>query len=556
MQPQFFSHAGRKLIPTPWPAVVVAVTAFLLTSSMFASLAKGDSPVTDLPKVEGIAIDQRVTDWKDQGLVIHAMAGDSILLRKSDDFEVAARLGWNEHGVLLHVDVTDSSPWEEASIDKLFQGDSVELYLMSSQKADGMIQVVASPGRTRESPKPRVKLFDYRSRFIKAHAAVVQPLVSVQKRDKGYTMDLLVPWSSMKIAPEAGSIVNLSFAVNDSDGTERQRAIWIDHEAVAQWMALSPVRLAEKTSGASPIAVWGGYDEMKSVYVNAVADPELAGKTLSVLSGSDRLAQVPLLVDGGRAVARIRMPFPSLGQTLGDLRVQLDRETVQTLTLPDAVALRKQQFLSGQGSMWSAPPAWLVPRCAPEVFAGSEFPVGQYPEPQRIVELAGSYTLDTVYYDGRFQRVSRPGGPGRYGAVTTSISAAGDAFNLYQTLYCRRQGAAQLPAGTSARLLAAREQNANAGELDALKLDVEWWHALRKQLGTATRYEYFVRLPRGYDEDPAKRWPVIFFLHGSGGGDNPQNVRDGGVQAAARQSTDFPFIAVSLRSPGGWEPPG
>ena len=169
--------------------------------------------------------------------------------------------------------------------------------------------------------------------------------------------------------------------------------------------------------------------------------------------------------------------------------------------------------------------------------------------------MVGSFTIDTVYYDAHFNRVTKPTAPGCYGAITTSVSAAGDAFSVYQTLYCQPEGPAQAPAGTSARLLAALEQNPAATEYDARKIDHYWWHTLRKKLGTAVRYEYYVRLPKGYDDDLRKRWPVIFFLHGSGGGDNPEHVRDRGLQQAAREKANFPFIAVSLRSPGGWEPP-
>ena len=60
---------------------------------------------------------------------------------------------------------------------------------------------------------------------------------------------------------------------------------------------------------------------------------------------------------------------------------------------------------------------------------------------------------------------------------------------------------------------------------EAAKFDRDWWHALRKKLGTAVAYEYFVRLPAGYDADADKRWPVIFYLHGSGGGEKMENVQ-------------------------------
>ena len=82
-----------------------------------------------------------------------------------------------------------------------------------------------------------------------------------------------------------------------------------------------------------------GTDETTSIYVNAIAEPDLAGKTLSVLSGETTLARTPVMTDGGRATAQLRLPFPPVGETPSDLLVQLDGWTVQTLRLPDATAL-------------------------------------------------------------------------------------------------------------------------------------------------------------------------------------------------------------------------
>ena len=88
-----------------------------------------------------------------------------------------------------------------------------------------------------------------------------------------------------------------------------------------------------------------------------------------------------------------------------------------------------------------------------------------------------------------------------------------------------------------------------------VKVERDWWHRLLKKLGTPVKYEYFVRAPAGYDVDKAKRWPLLVFLHGSGGGNKMQDVQTNGPQVPARQRKDFPFLVLSLRSPGGWYPP-
>jgi poly(3-hydroxybutyrate) depolymerase len=261
--------------------------------------------------------------------------------------------------------------------------------------------------------------------------------------------------------------------------------------------------------------------------------------------------------DGDRAVARIHLPIApptGVGPAPGipaKLSVQMDGQVAQTIALPDLAKLRKDMFGAGERRQRSQN-AWLRPR-GEQVFSGGGFPKFDYPDPERIRSNFGPYTIETAYYDSHFARVTKPAGPGRYGAVTTVFDAYSDTCTLYQTLYCAPPGEA--PATQPAMMLAAQAENPGATRFDAAKADRDWWHALRKKLGTAVRYEYFVRLPRGYDADPQKRWPVIFYLHGSGGGDDPRVARTDGPQSFAAAHADFPFIVVSLRTPAGWLAP-
>lgn len=535
---------------------LAAVFVCLLAGGRGWAVDAAAAQVTDIPRVSGVTVAAgEVSDWKGQGLVVRALAGESALLRKSSEFEAVGRVGWNDEGVLLQVEVTDSTPFEMANAGDLYQGDSVELYLMPAGKSAEMIQIVASAGRTRENPTARVKVLDYRTRAFKMDAPAFTPRVAAKKTGDGYILELLLPWSSMKITPAAGAVVGLRFDVNDSDGKAQQRAIWTNHDAKAEWMQLAQVRLAEKASEPAPVAIWGGYDEASATYVNAIAEPALAGKTLYVTDGARVLAHAELQADGGRAIAQVRMPFPAAGESLSELHVQMEGQPESVIKLADANKLRKDLFLSGQarGFGFGRTAAWLKPACEAEVFSGDVLPKCGYPDAERIKQLVGGFSIETVYFDAHYNRVTRAAAAGRYGAVTTVIATDGAMITVDETLYCVAKSAAQSAA--SARELAAREHNAAATAFEAAKLDRDWWHGLHKQLGTATRYEYYVRLPKGYDDDHKKRWPVLFCLHGSGGGDNPQGIRDGGPMKYAKEKADFPFIVVALRSPGGWQPP-
>ncbi len=58
--------------------------------------------------------------------------------------------------------------------------------------------------------------------------------------------------------------------------------------------------------------------------------------------------------------------------------------------------------------------------------------------------------------------------------------------------------------------------------------------------------EYLLYLPPEYEADLARRWPVVFFLHGSGErGDDLERVKLYGLPKRIEQGQAFPFIIVS-----------
>jgi len=72
------------------------------------------------------------------------------------------------------------------------------------------------------------------------------------------------------------------------------------------------------------------------------------------------------------------------------------------------------------------------------------------------------------------------------------------------------------------------------------------------------KYEYEVKTPSDYKPGTSRKWPLIVFLHGSGGGDDsawPNTKRSDGPMTPAHQEPNFPFVVVALRSFGGWFPP-
>jgi len=67
-----------------------------------------------------------------------------------------------------------------------------------------------------------------------------------------------------------------------------------------------------------------------------------------------------------------------------------------------------------------------------------------------------------------------------------------------------------------------------------------------------TKLNYLLHLPEGYAAEPAKRWPVILFLHGAGErGDDLEKVYVHGPPKLARKDPKFPFIVIAPQTPTG-----
>ncbi|MBI3209755.1 MAG: prolyl oligopeptidase family serine peptidase [Candidatus Solibacter usitatus] len=80
---------------------------------------------------------------------------------------------------------------------------------------------------------------------------------------------------------------------------------------------------------------------------------------------------------------------------------------------------------------------------------------------------------------------------------------------------------------------------------------------LRKRFTSATTEkdrEYFLLLPRGYESEKGRKWPVLLFLHGGGErgdglGDLEKVLAHGPLMEAWTKNRDLPFVMISPQMP-------
>jgi len=196
------------------------------------------------------------------------------------------------------------------------------------------------------------------------------------------------------------------------------------------------------------------------------------------------------------------------------------------------------------------------------VFNGPEFPTGGFESGRMVHRFMFPARFTIKFYNAQYQEVTRAEKPGRYGAVVRINFLGGPEKLRFITLY-RAPGkifwgqaawpmSVQFPDGgvdpavlraqqaeiggvlksgfvdshdnvsTKIAILLAGLSETAPGDPPAdwhtnvTARDNDWWYGLRQRLGLAESYHRIVELPRDYDADPAKRWPLVLYMIGRG----------------------------------------
>ncbi|HET6274257.1 MAG TPA: prolyl oligopeptidase family serine peptidase [Bacteroidota bacterium] len=76
--------------------------------------------------------------------------------------------------------------------------------------------------------------------------------------------------------------------------------------------------------------------------------------------------------------------------------------------------------------------------------------------------------------------------------------------------------------------------------------------AFEKRITKTVSYRFLLYLPKSYGQEPQKKWPLVFFLHGSGeSGDDIRKVKVHGPPKLVETDAAFPFIVVSPQNQVG-----
>jgi len=397
---------------------------WMVLVSTWCTPAVADTPLFDVPKLDGIVIDGKADDWGRRGFRVEAMAGPEGTLMPPDDLDSHFRLGWDGRGLLVLVSVIDDYPSESPNLTYLFLKDSVEIFLIERRGGKNMVQGVFAPGRAPGFDKPRFLPVDYRSQEMKKKAEVSFPFARTLSNN-GYVLEVLVPWSNLQIAPAVGRELGFQIYVNDTDRDGGEfHSVW--YPAVGTFMDTQRahrIRLAEAPGAPILGVVFGEYEMLRNVRISIRGAGELAGRPFTIRAGDTVLARGTFGDHRGRAHATVRLPMPPRGRPYGKISVTAGGKTIDTLELPDPDEMRAREFI-GAG-----------PTFRPYVFDGEDFPRCRFERPLWVQTLIGPNKIEVAWYDRDYNRVPKAAKPGRYGAVISIRTEGGRVFTRYRTLY-------------------------------------------------------------------------------------------------------------------------
>lgn len=399
-----------------WAAVMMlAVTAAVWGAG------PADGPTFDIPRLGGIAIDGDGRDWGARGFSVQMMADKLQRVQPLSDLAPSFRLGWDDEGLLLLVQVHDDEWVEKQDETAVWDGDSLEIFFVKERGTQEMLQVVVGPGVTPDQPALRARLLG-----PQLGAAPEDATIETARTVDGqqYTFEMRFPWANFGITPKRGVELGFQIFVNDVD-TEpgRFQAVWYPMTRTHERSDRSHrVVLANRPSPPVLAAAVGAYDASVQPTVQVRALGRLAGKRVSVSEGRKVLAEATLQPLGpDHAGATLTFGLPPHGENFQPLDVAIGKERLTTLYLEDARIQRGKALMTAPIELSSY------------VFSGSTLPGAGFDPALLGNALLGSCEVTVTWYDADGNRVTSAEKPGRYGAVIDITPKTGAPIRRYRT---------------------------------------------------------------------------------------------------------------------------
>jgi predicted O-methyltransferase YrrM len=310
------------------------LTFILLTFGLFfltsPSIDASDSPIFQVPRVEGITVDGSGDDWADQGFRVEFLTDPDGRALPADDFDVKFRLGWNQEGLLVLAVIQDDIPLEHQRLSQLWRCDCVEIFVSERKGSSNRYSLSIASGADPTYKILRSRVHDWRPEDQKDPKITTKAASKVYKG--GYGIEVLLPWKNLKIEPTSGLELGFQCAVNDFDGNPRDgsdslRVGWFPGLRPADPYNMQRIRL-EKKSGPPLLYRVDREISIGRCEVSIRGSKALIGQPLELRNADGPIAQGKLELMEGRAGFRFPFAKPVEGKMWPAVKVVFDDQVV------------------------------------------------------------------------------------------------------------------------------------------------------------------------------------------------------------------------------------
>jgi DNA gyrase inhibitor GyrI/predicted esterase len=569
-----------------------AALGLLLAAGISGAAVTDSNPLFKIPKLEKIKVDGNSADWGKHGFQVNLLTELSEAPAAADMHRDSIRIGWDNQGLLILARIPDATPVESDQLGRLFERDSVELYLGTKRGVNDFYQVVIAPGRGRNYPEIRTQYYDNRKSPDK------KPLVTEVARTRiadGYVLEARLPWKNLSVQPEMGREVALQIHINDATYNQCRTRVWYPMPgAYSNPSRMNRLQLSTTASNPTGVAAYYSTSTKVNTQITTLALGSLHGKQVTLRNGNQVVSTAKLGASkNGFSQCWLALPENIIDPDTNSLSVQIEGESPVPVEVPNT---------RGEGiyMIYEMPVIFK-----PFVFSGESFPACDFQEPTLVEKTIGAYSIKCRFFDSEFNEVTLASKPGRYGAVVQITTKEGKTYNRFVTLFNTPKpcdwdtsvfkGSLEFPAELGLNPAVVKEQSPFMGEyfkemvLSGFNMnpasafylatlydtkpgeklpthwskiavkDSKWWLGLKKKIGIETEYKHFEFFPEGYSEQKDKKWPLLVMLHGAGErSNNPEKLRDHLFwnELLIKTKKEYPCIVTIPQCPFNewWEP--
>ncbi len=541
-----------------------------------AAHAMSGPPVFDVPRMPGMLnVDGKADEWQGTGFHTGNLL-DPDLEMPPAGFSATARVAWDGQGLCVWVETRGGSGVEADQPGAIFEGSGIELFVSTAfhnghtaddHRERNILQPLIAPGRDPRHPEPRVYIYDTRlPTLATAHPPACEHATRVQGNHVSH--EIRIPWSQFELKPREGLTIGLQIHANDADsGGRRSQLRWNTAPGKGQTLRLAGP--GERTASGNATA---RYENWQHIRVRMNARPD------SVYQISANGGSRPLGTDD-KGDGKLDLPMPPWGEKGTPILVSdVTGAPIAWIELPAANSAR-QQAVDALPLLFSGD----------NVFCGETFPALDTP-PAALIDPE---TLNVRFFNAKCEEVVKPDLPGRYFALVGFLDKGGRQVTRRIDLFRSRseidphltgsdealaaaaglaspftewdrkllQSARRHPGddfkkrifNRAATLSALHERGETPARVMTSRLNA--WYRLERKLGIVEPVRHLALLPPADAKPPGGKWPVVVFLHGTGG-HNEDAARKEPIRTCWQERADRDFILLQPLAPRGtsWVP--